>query len=116
MATTTADLKHYVGAHDAEHDALLAACLAEAQALIDKYRTAGYDEDHVPVLIEIPEPVLDQATVEVGADLYHRRNAPNGISNAQFQTFDGVGAAAVRIARDPMAAAYKTLGRWVTPW
>lgn len=49
---------------------------------------------------EVPSEILDTAIIEVGSELYHRRQAPNGIS--QFAAPDG---SHQRIARDPMNAA-----------
>ena len=49
----------------------------------------------------IPEAVLRRAILEVGSELFHRRQAPNGFP--QFATPDG--GQAQRIARDPMVAA-----------
>ena len=107
MAITTDDVKAYVGASDSEHDALIADCLLEAQALVAKYVGVA----------AVPAPILDRAHLEVAADLFNRRNAPNGIVNQQFAMADGgVGGQAVRVTRDPMKAAYGLLGRWVLPW
>lgn len=55
----------------------------------------------------VPATALSRAYLEVGSELYHRRQAPNGV--AQFQTLDG---AAIRVARDPMVGAYPILQRW----
>lgn len=117
MAVTLADLKLHVGATEDDYDAMLADHLLEAQALVGKYAKA-WDETTETFVSHpsIPEAVLDRAVLEVAADLFNRRNAPNGIMNQQFATTDGVGYGAVRIARDPMAAAYKILARWVLPW
>lgn len=106
MAVTTADLREFVGA-TTNDDSLLSGCLLEATELVDKY--VGDNE--------VPDAILDRAYVEVAADLFHRRNAPNGIANQQFALPDGgFGGQAIRIARDPLTAAYKILGRWVSPW
>ena len=103
MAVDEARLSAFVGADSVEHADLLTNCLAEAMALVDKY------VGEVP----IPTPVRDRAYIEVGADLFHRRNAPHGISN-QFDIHEGGNP--LRIQRDPMAPAYPILRRWVTPW
>jgi len=57
---------------------------------------------------DVPAEVLQRATLEVGAELFHRRATKNGV--AQFATPD---AAPVRIARDPMVAAYPLLAPFV---
>ena len=88
------DLKAYVGA-PASDDAFVADCWTEASALVAKFvGTATVNAD-----------VLNRAKIECGSELYHRRSAPNGL--AQFATLDG--GAAVRVARDPMIAAYPIL-------
>lgn len=108
MAVALNDVKAYVGddLDDTTNDALLTGCLSDAAVLIDKYVGAA----------AVPETILDRCTLIVTADLFERRNAPNGIANQQFQTADGIGQAPARIARDPMQGVYKTLGRWVLPW
>jgi len=57
----------------------------------------------------VPATALLRARIECGSELFHRRSAPNGI--AQFATLDG--GSAVRVARDPMIAAYPILTPWV---
>jgi hypothetical protein len=92
------DLKAYVGA-PASDDAFVADCWTEASALVAKFvGTATVNAD-----------VLNRAKIECGSELYHRRSAPNGV--AQFATLDG--GSAVRVARDPMIAAYPILTPWV---
>ena len=85
------DLAKYVGAPDA--DAFAAQCWAEAVALVDNLFGT------VPTA---PEAVIDRCYLEAGSELFHRRQAPNGI--AQFATPDG--AAPVRVARDPLIGVY----------
>jgi hypothetical protein len=92
------DLKAYVGA-PASDDAFVADCWTEASALVAKFvGTATVDAD-----------ILNRAKIECGSELYHRRSAPNGV--AQFATLDG--GSAVRVARDPMIAAYPILVPYV---
>jgi len=52
---------------------------------------------------------LDNAYLQVGSELFHRRNAPSGI--AQFSSLDGT--SPVRVAKDPMTSVYPLLNRWV---
>lgn len=59
---------------------------------------------------KVPERILARAVLEVGSELYHRKDAPNGVSN--FQTFE---AAPIRIARDPMVAARPLLTPYLLP-
>jgi hypothetical protein len=91
------DLQEYVGAPDSDA-AYVEQCWDEATSLVSVY--VGD--------IEIPIAILDRATLEVGSELYHRRQAPNGI--AQFSSMDGT---PVRVARDPMLGAYPLLNRYI---
>jgi hypothetical protein len=91
-------LKTYVGAPNTD-DTFVADCWDEAVALVTKFvGTATVNAD-----------VLNRAYIECGSELFHRRSAPNGV--AQFATLDG--GSAVRVARDPMIAAYPILVPWV---
>lgn len=92
-----ADLKDYVNGSD-EHLTYIESCVDQAIALVDGYVGNA----------TVPELVLERAYLEVGSELFHRRNAPNGV--AQFNTFDG---SAIRVARDPMVGAYPLLRRFV---
>lgn len=94
---TVNDLITFVGDRSSVPDTAYATqCWAEAQALVTVALGASASL--------VPEPILDRATLEVGSELYHRRNAPNGIS--QFATTDG---APIRVARDPMVGAWPLL-------
>ncbi|WP_328530772.1 hypothetical protein OG984_06455 [Nocardioides sp. NBC_00368] len=105
MAVTLEQVAEYVGS-SGEYDILLTSCLAEAEVLVSSLVGSAV----------IPQVILDRAVLEVAADLFNRRNAPNGITSQQFATFNGVGTSPVRINRDPLAAAYPLLKRWITPW
>lgn len=91
------DLQEYVGAPDSDA-AYVEQCWDEATSLVSIY-VDGF---------EIPIAILDRASLEVGSELYHRRQAPNGI--AQFSSMDGT---PVRVARDPMLGAYPLLNRYI---
>lgn len=95
MSVTAADLLTYVNG-SASDTTFAEGCLAEAVELVSLY--VG---DAV-----VPESIRDRAVKEVGSELFHRRQAPNGI--AQFATPD---AAPLRVARDPMVGAYPILNR-----
>ncbi|GAA3022153.1 hypothetical protein [Microbacterium dextranolyticum] len=95
MGMTVADLKAYVSsdlAFASKDESFVAACWEEAIALIAQHVGS----------VPVPEAIRDRAVLEVGAELYHRRRAPNGIT--QFATPDGNGGG-IRVARDPMIAA-----------
>ena len=91
---TVAQLKAYVGAPDSD-DTFVTACWDEAVALVNKFVGTA----------TVPATILLRAKIECGSEFFHRRSAPNGI--AQFATLDG--GQAVRVARDPMIAAYPLL-------
>ena len=99
--TTPDDLLNYVGGNQSDRD-FAEKCLAQAIMLVNAYciRTP-----------EVPEEILDNAYLQVGSELFHRRNAPSGI--AQFSSLDGT--SPVRVAKDPMTSVYPLLNRWVVP-
>jgi len=119
----SADLAQYVGAPDTD-TTFVGQCWDESVALVNAYiegstvvntgaqsLTEVVDPLTGDVLNNVsmlPAEVVDRAYLEVGSELYHRRNAPNGI--AQFSSFDGN---AMRVARDPMVAAYPLLQRYL---
>lgn len=57
----------------------------------------------------VPDEIRTRAVIEAGSELYHRRQAPNGIS--QFATPEG---APMRVARDPMNAARAILAPFLS--
>ena len=119
MAVTYLDLKSFINEKGVDNDNLIQSCFEEAVVLVTKYVgtvlvTVGSTTVAAPR--PVPTEILDRAYLEVGADLWNRRKAPNGIVNQQFSTVDGIGSTPFRISRDPLAAAYKILGRWVPPF
>lgn len=86
-------LKTYVsggaGSTPSQGDAFVEECIAEAAALVDHW--CGTSTELVPV------EVLYRAYIEVGAELFYRKQAPQGIS--QFAAADGT---AIRTRRDPL--------------
>lgn len=102
MATTEqiALLREYVGAASSVSDDSLAESWDRASGLV-----LGYVGDKIA---SVPPDEIQGSTKEVAAELFHRKKAPNGV--AQFA--DGQGNP-VRIARDPMVAAYRTLSPYV---
>ena len=97
-ADLTARLAAYVG--DVPNDSFLRECAAQAATLIrGQVGTAT-----------VPVDILERATIEVAAELYHRRSAPNGIKNFA-DGFDGT--AAIRVARDAMVAARPLLAPYL---
>lgn len=83
-------------------DSYVSECLDEAADLVTDYLSAAAKD--------VPTSVLNRAVIEVGADLFWRREARNGI-----MTFDGGGDAGIETARvsaDPLRAARPLLDRW----
>ncbi len=85
------NLAKYVGTPVAgPDDVFVKACWDEAELLVAKYVGT----------LTVPAAIILRAKLECGSELFHRRSAPNGIS--QFAGFDG---APMRVARDPMGSA-----------
>lgn len=91
------DLKAYVGASEMD-DTYVEDCWDVAKDLVSSYIKST----------SIPAGVLRRCYLEVGSELYHRRNAPMGIS--QYATYDGN---PIRIARDPLIGVYPVLNRYM---
>lgn len=91
------DLKAFVGSSTAD-DTYVQQCWDTAIALVNNFVGAK----------TVPAMVKDRAILMTGSELYHQRNAPNGI--AQYNEFNG---APVRIARDPMTPAYSLLSQYM---
>ncbi len=98
MTLTVDELRAYTGAATGDAD-FVTSCHDQATTLVARFVGTA----------DVPESVVDRAALEVGSELFHRRQAPNGI--AQFATVDG--SSAIRVARDPMVAAYPILTPWV---
>lgn len=92
-------LRDYVSA-PSSLDTYLSDCLDVAAELVLQDAPAA-----------TPEAVKARAILEVGAELYHRRNAPNGIKS--FGDIDGAGA--IRVARDALVAARPLLDPYRNP-
>ena len=94
---TPEELAAFVGAtpDDAEY---VAECSTQAVELVNSF--IGSAEK----VAAIPAAVLDRCYLNAGSELFHQRNAPNGIS--QFASFDG---SALRVPRDPLVGVYPLL-------
>ena len=92
MAVTLQQFKDYIGTKDASDFPQL--CLTSGHQLVTN-KVKGY---------AVPAQIHDQAVLMVASELFHRRSAPNGIT--QFADFGGN---AVRLGKDPMAPAYALL-------
>ena len=87
------DLKAYVGA-STNDDAYVEECWDTAKDLVASYIAST----------KVPVGVLKRCYLEVGSELFHRRNAPMGV--AQYATYDS---APVNTARDPLVGVYPLL-------
>lgn len=87
-------LRIYCGAPASDIE-FVTECVTQADALVSNF--VGN--------VSVPSAITGRAVLEVGSELYHRRQAPNGI--AQFATVEGF--SPIRVARDPMIAAYAIL-------
>lgn len=103
MAVTLGDLKGYINSPTAD-DVFLQSCLDQAEELVTGY---------VGATPSVPNLILDRATLEVAAEMYHRKNMVSGSS--QFTSFDG-GPTPVRGPRDPLTMVYPMLNRWMVPF
>ena len=91
-------LKDYVGA--AASSTYMGQCLDVAALMVDQEKPTG-----------LPEDIRARAVLEVAAELWHRRNAPNGIKS--FGDLDS--ASVIRVARDAMVAARPLFQPWTNP-
>ncbi len=82
-----------------EEVAFAADCKAQAEELVTRF--IGSPD-------AVPEPVKERAVLEVGADLFYRKQSRNGVVG-----FDGPDALPFRLNRDPMAAAYPLLRPYI---
>lgn len=91
-------LAEYV--HAPAGDAYATQCATEAAAMV-----TGEIGEHA-----VPAEVKARAVLEVGAELFHRRQSRNGIAG-----LDSPEVAPMRIARDPMKAAMPILQPYLGP-
>jgi hypothetical protein len=96
MTVTVEQLQDYVGSK--ETGTFIDGCLNSAYAMVQRFVGTN----------AVPSSIIDQAVLQVGSELFHRRSAPNGIS--QFADMSGN---PMRVARDPMVAAYDLLRPYV---
>lgn len=90
---TLADFQAYVGTD--ETGDFINSCLDSGEFLVDRY---------IGEVDTVPGEVRNQGILICASELFHRRSAPNGVS--QFASFDG---APIRVAKDPMNAVYPLL-------
>lgn len=78
-------------------------CWADAVVLVDK-RIGAVD------VLTVPTEIVDRSYREVGADLYWRRSARNGIVG-----INSMDSTPIRINRDPIMACEALLSPFLTP-
>lgn len=96
-AVTVEEFQAYVGTE--ETGDFIESCLDAANAHVGRF---------IGEVDTVPNEVHRQAIFICASELFHRRSAPNGLS--QFASMDG---SPVRIARDPMGAVYPLLQPYV---
>lgn len=94
---TATQLRAYVNAPSAD-DSFLADLVETATDLVQNYVGAA----------DVPDSVLKQSALEVGAKLYQRRNAPMG----DYGEAGGYGGTLLA-PKDPMVTAYPLLNRFM---
>jgi hypothetical protein len=92
MSVTVEDFRAYVGTK--EDSTFVDNCLEVAGSLVSRY-ISDFD---------VKDEVVDQAVLITASEIFHRRQAPGGIT--QFADMSG---SAVRVGKDPMNAAYEIL-------
>jgi len=97
----TTDLDWYVNAVGEDKPFAAESKETAAQMVTDFIGGAGNP-------FAVPESVVARAVLEVGADLYYRKASRNGVVQ-----LGGVDPQLFRLNRDPMAAAYPLLRRYL---
>ena len=97
MSVTVADFRAYVGTK--EESKFVTDCLDAGRALVTRY---------IGSVTGVPSHIHDQAVLVASSEIFHRRQAPGGIT--QLADMSG---SAVRVGKDPMFAAYEILRPFV---
>lgn len=96
-AVTLEEFQAYVGTE--ETGDFIESCLSAGNAQVGNF---------IGDINTVPVEIHRQAILICASELFHRRSAPNGVS--QFASFDG---SPIRVAKDPMNAVYPLLQRYV---
>lgn len=97
MAVSVVQFRAYVGTK--EDSVFVSDCLDASKALVSRY---------IGTTTGVPTHIVDQSVLITGSELFHRRQAPGGIT--QFADMSG---SAVRVGKDPMMASYELLRPYV---
>ena len=114
MAVTVDQLLAELGAGNTEKvTARLTRVLAESGAYLLQYLQDSLEAEEIAAL---PAVIRDKAQLVIAMDLYHQAQAPNGVTNEQYDVGDGTTASTpVRIGRDPLRGARQVLEPWIGP-
>ncbi len=96
MAVTLAQYVNAVGS-----DSFVTDCEAEAKELVDQ---------HIGDVTGVPPAIKARAVLEVGANLYQRRQAQSGTGGLTDPEVSPM-----RVARDPLRPAYPILNPYLGP-
>lgn len=99
------NLKEYIDVGDDAKDEVIQNCWDTAVEYIDLALASAFRP--------VPENTLNRLYLEVGHELFKRRDAPSGAS--QFAVFEG-GTLPVRGPRDPLAQVRPIIGMFVCPF
>jgi hypothetical protein len=99
MAVSVEQFREYVGTKETSD--WVTKALAAGQAEVDNL---------IGEITTVPTSVKDLCVLAVAAEWYHRRGAPNGIT--QFASMDGT---AYRVARDTKMSVYLQLMPYLGP-
>lgn len=97
-------LSTYVKATDKDSE-YVQDCHEQAEAMVEQFI-----KDNGRTNVTLPEVIKARAVLEVGAELYFRRQSRLGIAG-----LDNAEGQPMRIARDPMRAAYDLLMPYTKP-
>jgi len=103
MTIDANDLREFIGSTEDDDVAFIERCYNEAVALINLALASAFRP--------VPEVIEERLVLEVGNELYKRKNASG--ANSQFAAYDG-GATPVRSPRDPLAQVRPIIGMYVT--
>ena len=92
MALTVEDFRSYVGTDEVSD--FVTACLEAGASLVSAFIGSA----------EVKEEVVDNAVLMCAAEIFYRRQSPQGVT--QFASMDG---SPIRAAKDPMNAARELL-------
>lgn len=98
------DLKAYIGAGEDDNE-IIEQCFDDAVTLLGTATSSAFRP--------IPAGVMDRMILEVGHELYNRKNTPSGSS--MFTGYDG-GAVPVRAPRDPLSQVRPIIAMYVVPF